>query len=89
MKVGNVETVQKVANQWPLDSFRLANISILLEQNKFPQQAYEVAKKLVAFNPNYYDGWKLIAGISVPTQEEKAKATEMMLKLDPRNVKLE
>jgi len=89
MKSGGVDAVVKVANQFPLDSFRMANISVLLEQNKFPQQAYVVAKKLTEFNPNYYDGWKLIAGISIPTAEEKANATKMMHKLDPRNLKLE
>ena len=89
MKSGGVDAVVKVANQFPLDSFRMANISVLLEQNKFPQQAYDVAKKLTEFNPNYYDGWKLIAGISIPTAEEKANATKMMHKLDPRNLKLE
>ena len=89
IKAGNVESVQKVANQWPLDSYRLANISILLEQNKFPQQAKEVAETLVGFNPNYYDGWKIIAGISSPTEQEKANATKMMRQLDPRNLKLE
>ncbi len=89
MKSGGVDAVVKVANQFPLDSYRMANISVLLEQNKFPQQAYDVAKKLTEFNPNYYDGWKLIAGISIPTAEEKANATKMMHKLDPRNLKLE
>jgi hypothetical protein len=89
MRAGNVESVQKAATQWPLDSFRLANISILLEQNKFPEQATEIGKKLVAFNPNYYDGWKIISGISLPTEQEKANATNMMRKLDPRNLKLE
>ena len=89
MKSGSAETVQKVATQWPLDSYRLANISILLEQNKYNQQAYDLAKQLTTFNPNYYDGWKIIAGISLPTEEEKANATKMMRKLDPRNINLE
>jgi hypothetical protein len=89
MKTGSAETVQKVATQWPLDSYRLANISILLEQNKYNQQAYDLAKKLTTFNPNYYDGWKIIAGITLPTEEEKANATKMMRKLDPRNINLE
>ena len=89
MKAGNVDSVQKASTQWPLDSYRLANISILLEQNKFPQQAKEVAETLVGFNPNYYDGWKIIAGISLPTEQEKANATKMMRQLDPRNLKLE
>ena len=89
MKSGAVDSIVKVANQFPLDSYRMANISVLLEQNKYPQQAYDLAKKLTEFNPNYFDGWKLIAGITLPTAEEKANATKMMHELDPRNLKLE
>jgi hypothetical protein len=89
MKSGNVELVQSAAKNWPLDSYRLANVAIVLEQNKFPQQAYEIAKELTLFNPNNYDGWKLLAGLSLPSQEEKINATNMMRKLDPRNLKLE
>lgn len=89
MKSGGVESIVKVANQFPLDSYRMANISVLLEQNKYPQQAYDLAKKLTEFNPNYFDGWKLMAGLSLPTVKEKANATKMMRKLDPRNINLE
>jgi hypothetical protein len=89
MKSGNVELVQSAATNWPLDSYRLANVALVLEQNKFPQQAYEIAKELTLFNPNNYDGWKLLAGLSSPSQEEKINATNMMRKLDPRNLKLE
>jgi len=89
IKSGGVDSIVKVANQFPLDSYRMANISILLEQNKYPQQAYDLAKKLTEFNPNYFDGWKLMAGLSLSTAEEKANATKMMHKLDPRNLKLE
>ena len=88
MKSGSIEQVQKAANQWPLDSYRLANVAILFEQNKFPQQAYDTTKKLNDFNPGYFDGWKLLAGISLPTQQEKSDATMKMHELDPRNLEL-
>jgi O-antigen ligase len=86
MKSGSIEQVQAAANKWPLDSYRLANVAILFEQNKFPQQAFDVTKKLNKFNPYYFDGWKLIAGISLPSAQEKAEATEKMQQLDPRNL---
>ena len=88
MKSAKIENVQKAATQWPMDSYRLANVAILFEQNKFPQQAYDITKKLNAFNPGYFDGWKLLAGISLPTAQEKADATKNMHKLDPRNLEL-
>ena len=58
LKSGSIENVQKVANQWPLDSYRLANISIALVQNKLDAQGLEIARKGIAFNPNYFDSWK-------------------------------
>lgn len=88
MKSGSIEKVQKAASQWPLDSYRLANVAILFEQNKFPQQAYEVTKKLNSFNPYYFDGWKLLAGISLPSLQEKTNATKKMQQLDPRNLEI-
>jgi hypothetical protein len=88
MKSGSIEKVQAAANKWPLDSYRLANVAILFEQNKFPQQAYDVTKKLNDFNPGYFDGWKLLAGISLPSADEKAEGTKKMHDLDPRNLEL-
>lgn len=89
MKSGSIETVQAAANKWPLDSYRLANVAVLFEQNKFPQQAYDTTRKLTEFNPGYFDGWKLIAGISLPTAQEKIDATKKMRELDPRNIEIE
>jgi hypothetical protein len=88
LKSGSIENVQKVANQWPLDSFRLANIAVLFEENKFPQQAYDITKKLNEFNPAYFDGWKLLGSISIPKPEEKTIAITVMRELDPRNLEL-
>jgi hypothetical protein len=88
MKSGSIEKVQAAANQWPLDAYRLANVAILFEQNKFPQQAYDMTKTLNNYNPEYFDGWKLLAGISLPSAQEKSDATKRMLELDPRNLEL-
>ena len=88
MNSGSLETVQKAANAWPKDSYRLASIAVLFEENKFPQQAYEVTKSLNEFNPAYFDGWRIKAGISQSTPEDRKKATEQMRLLDPRNTEL-
>ena len=88
MNSGSLETVQKAANAWPKDSYRLASIAVLFEENKFPQQAYEVTKSLNEFNPAYFDGWRIKAGISQSTPEDRTKATEQMRLLDPRNTEL-
>jgi O-antigen ligase len=88
MKSGSIEKVQAAANKWPLDSYRLANVAVLFEQNKFPQQAFDITRRLTEFNPGYFDGWKLIAGISLPTAQEKIDATKKMRELDPRNIEI-
>jgi hypothetical protein len=88
MKSAKIENLQKAATQWPMDSYRLANVAILFEQNKFPQQAYDITKKLNTFNPGYFDGWKLLASISQSPAQEKSDATKKMHELDPRNLEL-
>ena len=88
MRSGSAESVLAVANSWPEDSYRLANISILFEQNKLPDQAYDVALKLTNFNPQYFDGWKIIAGLTKSTTVEKTDATSKLRSLDPLNTEL-
>jgi O-antigen ligase len=88
MNSGSLETVQKAANAWPKDAYRLANIAVLFEENKFPQQAYDVTKSLNEFNPAYFDGWRIKAGISQSTPEDREQATKQMRLLDPRNTEL-
>ncbi len=88
MRSGSAENILAVTNTWPEDSYRLANISILFEQNKLPDQARDVALKLTDFNPQYFDGWKLVAGLSKTTPEEKTNATSKLRSLDPLNIEL-
>ncbi len=85
IKQSSVEAVEKSATRWPIDSYRIANVAVLLEQNKFPDQAYGLAKELVQFNPEFFDSWKIIAGISKSSADEKKYAISKMRELDPRN----
>jgi O-antigen ligase len=88
MNSGSLETVQKAANAWPKDAYRLASIAVLFEENKFPQQAYDVTKSLNEFNPAYFDGWRIKAGISQSNPQDREQATKQMRLLDPRNTEL-
>jgi hypothetical protein len=85
MKAGNAEQVLATANRWPQDSYRLANISLTLAQNKLEAQAVDVARKGVLFNPNYFDAWQVLRGISGPSASEKMQALAEQKRLDPRN----
>ena len=88
MKSESAELVISNADRWPQDSYRLANIAILLAQNKLDVEAADVARKGVAFNPDYFDAWKVLAGIPGSTPEEKTKAIAEMKRLDPRNTSI-
>jgi hypothetical protein len=85
VKAGSAEMVIAASDKWPVDSYRQANIAILLAQNNLEVQAVEVARKAVAHNPDYFDAWKVMAGIPGTTEQEKSKAIAEMKRLDPRN----
>lgn len=73
------------STKWPIDSFRLTSNAILLENSKLTEEAYQLAKKAVEYNPNYFDSWRLLANISKSSPEEKKLAIEKMKFLDPLN----
>lgn len=77
--------VMASSTRWPIDSYRLANNAILFENSKLPDQAYELAKKGVTYNPGNFDSWRVLAGVSKASEAEKTQALEMMKKLDPLN----
>ena len=89
LRSSSIETVLAAANRWPLDSYRISNAALLFEQNKFPQQAYEMGKLGIKNNPYYFDAWKVMNVLSLSTPQEKEFATAKMHELDPRNLKLE
>ena len=82
---GSLPTVQAAALKAPSDAYRIVNIAVLFEQNKFTAQAAELAREATKYNPNYFDAWRVLANISETTPEEKAEAKKNMIRLDPRN----
>jgi len=82
---GSVPTVQAAALKAPSDSYRMINIAVLFEQNKFTAQAAEIVRVAVKYNPDHFDGWRVMANLSETTPEEKAEAKENMIRLDPLN----
>jgi hypothetical protein len=82
---GSLPTVQAAALRAPSDAYRMVNISVLFEQNKFTAQAAEIVRETVKYNPNYFDGWRVMYQLSETTPEEKAEAKKNMIRLDPLN----
>ncbi len=69
----------------PRDSARLAQAVLLLENSKLPDLAYKYAKEGVAFNPDYFDAWRVLYSVSKATQEDRNLALANMKRLDPKN----
>ena len=82
---GSLPTVQAAALKAPSDSYRMVDIAVLFEQNKFTAQAAEIIREAVKYNPDHFDGWRVMANLSETTPEEKAEAKKNMIRLDPLN----
>jgi hypothetical protein len=85
IKAGSAEMAIDASDNWPQDSYKQTNIAILLAQNNLTSQAVEVLREAVKHNPDYFDAWKVLAGIPSSTAEEKVRAIAEMKRLDPRN----
>jgi O-antigen ligase len=69
----------------PSDSQRYAQAVQLFASSNLADQAREVALKATKYNPDYFDGWRILYFLSNSTEEEKVLAAENMKRLDPRN----
>jgi hypothetical protein len=69
----------------PSDSQRYAQAVQLFANSNLMDLAHEVAVKAVAYNPDYFDTWKMLYSLSNSTPEEKGTALKNMKRLDPRN----
>ena len=69
----------------PINSFRLAQAVELLENSNLPDLAIQYARKGVEFNPNSFNAWQMLYLSTNSTPEEKDKAKQEMVRLDPLN----
>jgi hypothetical protein len=69
----------------PANSRFLAEAAGLFENSKIPDLARKYALEGVAHNPDYFDAWRTLYGISSSTPEEKAEAKKNLIRLDPLN----
>jgi hypothetical protein len=69
----------------PTNSRFLAEAAGLFENSKIPDLAYKYAIEGVRHNPEYFDAWRTLYGISSSTAEEKAEAKKNLIRLDPLN----
>ena len=84
-KSRNVDQVLQAAKNWPLDSRRLTEISLLLDNNKLYAQSQEINKIAISHDPDYYDAWRAVYVNPLSTESEKQTALENLKRLDPLN----
>lgn len=88
LKVQNVQSVEsalKSSYLSPSDSQRLAQAVLLFESSKLFDQAHAYAMAGVVFNPDYFDAWRVLYGITKSSPSEKELALQNMKRLDPLN----
>ena len=70
---------------FPLSSWRLAETSRVLLQNGFKDQALEIAKKAVEFNPRSYNAWITLGNNPLTSESQKKEIKKKLSYLDPRD----
>jgi len=84
-KKGDALLALKAAKSFPESVVRYSRLGQALLDSKLPDQALELARSAVAFNPNAPSAWALLLLNEKATYEERTKAREEVLRLDPFN----
>lgn len=84
----NANDVIVAATKNPIDVNRTLNAAQLLANSHLGPQALELAKKTVAENPKFYNGWVLISQVTDPQSNDHKLAIKRMQELNPRDKKI-
>lgn len=85
LKKGDANLAIVAAQMYPESTLRYSRIGIELLKSNLPNQALQIGRKAVAFNPNALSAWALILANPTATLEERKLAKEKILELDPYN----
>jgi O-antigen ligase len=85
LETGDANVVQKIASIWPQDASRSAQIALILNENKLPEQALAVVQDAKGKFPDSYDVWKVLASLPNAPAADIAAAKAQMKRLDPNN----
>ena len=73
----------------PSNVNRMVNAVALMEQNKLFDYSYSWAKKVIEFNPESFDAWRVLYSVKNASITDKAEALRNMKRLDPLNPNVE
>ena len=79
------QVIQDAAYIWPIDSTRMIQVAMTLNDNKLEAQGLEVALDAVQKFPENYSVWATLYSMESATVEQKTQALAQMKRLDPLN----
>jgi len=88
LETSNPTVIQEAAYIWPIDSSRMIQVAMTLNENKLEAQGLEVAIDATKKFPNNYSVWATLDAMKSATAEQKAQAQKEMKRLDPLNPNL-
>jgi O-antigen ligase len=88
LETSNPTVIQEAAYFWPIDSSRMIQVAMTLNENKLEAQGLEVAIDATKKFPNNYLVWATLDAMKSATAEQKAQAQTEMKRLDPLNPNL-
>jgi O-antigen ligase len=88
LETSNPNVIQEAAYIWPVDSSRMIQVAMTLNENKLEDQGLQVALDAVERFPDNYGVWGTLSLMKKATEEQKAEALAQMKRLDPLNPNL-
>jgi hypothetical protein len=88
LETSNPIVVQQAAYIWPIDSSRMIQVAVTLNDNKLEAQGLQVALDATKKFPDNYSVWAVLDLMKSATAEQKAQAQKEMKRLDPLNPNL-
>jgi O-antigen ligase len=88
LETSNPIVVEQAAYIWPIDSSRMIQVAVTLNDNKLEAQGLQVALDATTKFPDNYSVWALLDLMKSATAEQKAQAQREMKRLDPLNPNL-
>jgi O-antigen ligase len=88
LETSNPAVIQQAAYIWPIDSSRMIQVAVTLNDNKLEAQGLQVALDATKKFPDNYSVWAVLDLMKSATAEQKAQAQKEMKRLDPLNPNL-
>ena len=85
IEAGSPELIEKAANKWPQDAFRMIYASNILYQNKFQSNAIKLARDAADLNSRWFDAWNFLYTAPETSSNEKREMLDRLKALDPHN----